>query len=904
MNPPPDFRGEVRRRGSSTGTDLPDAMVEELAQHLEDLYEAALAAGAPPGAAAQQARRALDGSSVTPLVPHAARIAPPQSLAAMTALRAALRQFRHHPAFALIVVIVLGLSVGAAATVFSIVDTVVLRPLPYRAPDRLVTIWDTNAEKGLSHDPISPVTFMDQRGLPVFSDAAAWWRPGVNLTDPGLDPLRVQTIETSGNLFDVLGVGPQLGAGFPSGGPLFVQKELITVISDRLWRTRYGADPSIIGRQLLFNGTPYTVVGVMPPKFHYPDDIDVWQRLQWDMTQHSRAAHFMEAVARLADGATIQQAQAAIESLGSRLQVDESRTNAGWNSRVIALLEDALGYYRPALMVLFGAVGLLLVIGIFNVASLLLTRALSRDREMAVRMAMGASPRQIVTQLFLESLALSVAGAMAGIVASLAVLPLVVALTPVEVPRLADAAVSWRAVAAAGGVVAATTLLFGLIPALLLLRTQLGTQLRSGERGSSRSARRIYSALVAGEVALACALLVASALLIRTVGGMMSTPIGVAADDTLVTTVQLTQLRGGGGTDVASLLKRWQQVADQHAQILDRLRNQPGVASAGAANFLPLDAGWRNPFTIDGEAMPARREDLPQAQMHTISEGYLETMGARLVHGRAFSSFDTTDATGVVIVNEAFASRFLGGRLDGRALRVWATSIGPLGVNLKANPADVHSGVVFEIVGVVGDIANVGLGQPVEPAIYFPARQFPFSEQFIVVKASDAGTGLAAIRAALRDVAPNVPMANVDSWGRRFERRSAVARMLMSVLLAFGGLAGLLAAIGVYGLFSWSVALRRRELAIRLTLGASPGGVGGLVVRQGALLVTIGLIAGWVIVRLAASALTRVLFGVTASDLTATFVASAVLLLATLAACLPAAARAMRVDPVEGLRAE
>ncbi len=901
MSSPPDFRAEVRRRGSSTGTDLPDAMVEELAQHLEDLYEAALAAGATPSAATQQARRALEGSSVTPLVPHAARIAPPQSLAAMTALRAALRQFRHHPAFALIVVIVLGLSVGAATTVFSIVDTVVLRPLPYRAPDRLVTIWDTNAEKGLAHDPISPVTFMDQRGLPVFSDAAAWWRPGVNLTDPGLDPLRVQTIETSGNLFDVLGVGPQLGAGFPSGGPLFVQKELITVISDRLWRTRYGADPSIIGRQLLFNGTPYTVVGVMPPKFHYPDDIDVWQRLQWDMTQHSRAAHFMEAVARLADGATIQQAQAAIESLGLRLQVDESRTNAGWNSRVIALLEDALGYYRPALMVLFGAVGLLLVIGIFNVASLLLTRGLSRDREMAVRMAMGASPRQIVTQLFLESLALSCAGAIAGIVASLAVLPLVVALTPVDVPRLADAAVSWRAVAAAGGVIAATTLLFGLIPALLLLRTQLGTQLRSGERGSSRSAQRIYSVLVAGEVALACALLVASALLIRTVGGMMTTPVGVAADDALITTVQLTQFRG---SQSAPVRERWQQVADVHGQILDRLRTQPGITSAGAANFLPLDAGWRNPFAIEGEAMPARQEDLPQAQMLTISDGYLETMGARLVRGRGFSPFDTSDTTGVVVVNEAFAARFLGGRLDGRTLRVWATGIGPLGVNLKATTGSGHAGVVFEIVGVAADVANVGLGQPVEPAIYFAARQFPFSEQFIVVKATDAGTGLAAIRAALREVAPDVPMANVDSWGQRFARRSAVARMLMSVLLAFGVLAGLLAAIGVYGLFSWSVALRRRELAIRLTLGASPGGVGGLVVRQGALLVTIGLIAGWLIVRLAASALARVLFGVTASDLTATFVASAVLLLATLAACLPAAARAMRVDPVEGLRAE
>jgi putative ABC transport system permease protein len=897
----PDWRAEVRRRTRAGGTDLPEVMIEELAQHLEDLHEAALDAGATPAAAAQQARRALESSPVTPLIPHAARTSPPRSLAPMTAFRAALRQFRHHPSFALVVVTVLGLSVGAATTVFTIVDAVVLRPLPYRAPDRLVTIWDTNAEKGLAHDPISPVTFMDQRALPVFSDAAAWWRPGINLVDPGLEPLRVNTIEVSGNLFDVLGAGPQLGAGFPAGGPLFAQNELVAVISDRLWRTRYGADPAVIGRQLLFNQTPYTVVGVMPPGFDYPDDIDVWQRLRWDMTQHSRAAHFMEAVARLADGATIQEAQAAVASLGQRLQVEAAGTNAGWNSRVIPLLEDTLGYYRPALLVLFGAVGLLLVIGMFNVASLLLTRALSRDREMALRMAIGASPRQIVAQLFVESAALSVAGAAAGVAAALAVLPLVVAATPVEIPRLADAVVSWRALLAAAGIVAATTLLFGLIPALLLLRAQLGPQLRSGERGSSRSARRIYSFLVAGEVALACALLVASALLIRTVAGMIATPIGVAADDALVTTVQLTQSRGNQSDPV---LVRWRQVADVHARILDRVRSQPGVAAAGATNFLPLDAGWRNPFAVEGEPMPARREDLPQAQMHSVSDGYFETMGARLVNGRGFSAFDNSETTGAVIVNESFASRFLGERHDGRALRVWATGIGPLGVNLKAGPEPSPAGLPFEIVGVVGDIANVAIGQPAEPAIYFTTRQFPFSEQFIVVKAADAASAITAIRTALRETAPETPMAPVETWGRRLARRSAVARMLMTVLVAFGALAALLASVGVYGLFSWSVALRRRELAIRLTLGASPGGVGGLVVKQGAFLVTAGLIAGWLIVRLAAGALARVLFGVTASDPTATMLASAVLLLATLAACLPAAARAMRVDPVEGLRAE
>jgi predicted permease len=584
-----------------------------------------------------------------------------------------------------------------------------------------------------------------------------------------------------------------------------------------------------------------------------------------------------------------------------RLQAEEARTNAGWSSRVIPLLDDQLGYYRPALMVLFGAVGLLLVIGIFNVASLLLTRAISRDREIAVRIAMGASPRQIVTQLFAESLVLSAAGAAAGVAAALAVLPLIVSLAPVEVPRLAEAAVSWRALVAVALVVAATTVVFGLIPALLLLQGRVTTQLKSGERGSSRGARRMYSFLVAGEVALACALLVASALLIRTVSGMMASPIGVDADDVLVTTVQLTQETAERDTPLQA---RWQAHADTHARILGRLRSQPGVVAAGATNFLPLGTGWRNPFAIEGEPRPARPEDLPQAQIHSVSDGYFEAMGARLVHGRAFSGFDTSGAPGVVIVNEAFATQFLADRMDGRSLRVWTTGIGPLGLNLKAGAPQVHAGIPFEIIGVVGDIANVGIGQPVEPSIYFSTMQFPFSEQFIVVQATDRAAGLSAIRSAIREAVPNVPMSAVETWRERFARRTAEPRMLMAVLVVFGGLAALLAAIGVYGLFSWSVALRRRELAIRLTLGASPGGVGGLVVRQGATLVTAGLVAGWLIVRIADGVLARVLFGVSASDPASTLVASAVLLAATLAACMPAAARAMRVDPVEGLRAE
>ncbi len=919
MHPTPsDWRQLVRQHADKAHVDLPPATVDEIALHLEDIHGAARAEGLSAADAHARAMAALEESPLSQLRRHAsrdsrrpsaraadvtARGAQGRSLSVLSAIRLALRQFRQHPTFAIVTVLVLGLGTGAATTVFTIVDAVVLRPLPYQAPDRLVTLWDTNTEKGLAHDPISPVNFMDYRALPVFKDAAAWWRPGINLIDPGMDPVRVNTIEVGGNIFDVLGIKPQVGAGFPVDGPMFVPNELVAVISDRLWRTRYSANPSIVGRQLSLNGTPYTVVGVMPAKFHYPDDIDVWQRLRWDLTQHSRAAHFMEAVGRLSDGTTFDQAQSGVEALALRLQNQFPQTNKGWASRLVPLLDEQLGYYRPALMVLFGAVALLLVIGCLNVASLLLTRALSREKEVAVRIAMGAAPKQLVTQLLAESLVLSVVGAVIGIIATVVALPIIQSLTPLDIPRLDEATVDIRALALGLAVVVVTTIFFGLVPALLLLRGQLSTDLKSGERGSSRGARRIYSVLVAGEVALACALLVASALLVRTVGRMTETPTGIDANQVVTTTVQLS----------GQAYNSWRVVGQTHAAIIEQIRQQPGVQAVGASNFLPLEVGWRGPFGIDGQPAPARPEDAPQAQYHSVSEGYFEALGAQMAEGRGFEVFDIPESAPVVIVNEMFAKRFLSeGAAVGRVITSMTTGIGPLGLNLiRARPAPPPGQQLphlpptrYEVVGVVKDVRNVPLGQTVEPALYFSTRQFPFREQFVAVRAADASVALGAIRNGLKNAAPSVPMAPAQTWGERFARRTAEPRLLMTILVFFGALAGLLAALGVYGLFSWSVALRTRELAIRLTLGAKPLTVGGLVVRQSAALVAIGLVVGLVVIRAAESALTRVLYEVSPSDMSSTVGASGLLLAAALIACIPPALRAMRVDPVEGLRAE
>jgi predicted permease len=814
-------------------------------------------------------------------------------------VRSALRQFKEHPGFALVTVLVLGLGAGAATTVFTIVDYVVLRPLPYETPDRLVTIWDTNVAQDLHHDPISPVNFMDQRSLPVFEDAAAWWRPGVNLIDPGMDPVRVSTIEASGNLFGVLGIDPQIGPGFPVGGPLFGSEELIAVISDRLWRSRYGADPSIIGQALSFNDRPYTVVGVMPPGFDYPGDIDVWQRLRWDMTQHSRRAHFMESVARLAEGTTLEQAQSAIDALTLRLQAIEDleggRPDEGWGSRLVPLLDEQLGYYKPALVVLLGAVSLMLLIAVLNIASLQLTRSLSREKEIAIRIAMGALPRQLVTQLMTESFVLSLAGTVVGALAAAAALPIIVSLTPVEIPRLAEASLDLRALGLSMGVALGATVVFGLVPTLVLLRRRLTTKLRTGERGSTNRARRTYSILVGAEVSLACALLVGSALLVRTVGGMMDTPTGVDADDVVTTTVQLPR----------NAYPDWKVVADTHARIIEQIGNQPGITAAGGGNFLPLEVGWRGPFFVHGQPRPDRFEDLPQAQHHSVSDGYFEALGAGMAEGRGFTPFDNPSGAPVVIVNESFASRFLADcRAVGQFLQIYSTGIGPLGASLMAQGSSDSLRHTFEVVGVVRDVRNAPLSQNVEPAIYFSTRQFPFRQLFLTVSASDRATAVAGIQSALEAVTPDVPMATVRTWGERFAERTAEPRLLMVVLVFFGALAGLLAAIGVYGLVSWSVALRTRELAIRMTLGAQPRGIGRLVVGQSVALVVGGLIVGLALVRLSADVLSRVLYQVEPSDAASALAAGGLLLTAALIASVPPALRAMRVNPVEGLRVE
>ena len=890
----------VRRHARRTGApDLASHAVDELAAHLEDLYLEARRNGRADAEARREAEAALDESPLA-IVPRShvrqaearPHVSPPGrgwvgGLAGVGGdLRFAFRQLRRAPSFAAIAIATLGLGAGAATAIFSVVNAVLLQPLPYRQPDRLVAIWEANAEKALPRERLSPVNFMDYRGIHAFSDAAAWWRPEVSLYRPGSDPMRVSTIETSANLFEILGVTPQLGPGFPKDGP-FYSRDTIAVISDRLWRQRYGADPAIVGQLLDMQGSRYVIAGVMPPGFHFPDDVDVWQRLQWDLAQHSRSAHFMEAIARLAPGATPGQAAQDLAALSARLGSANPATNAGWIARPVPLLDDMLGYYRPALFVLLGAVAVLLLSSCLNVASLLLARATARAREIAVRGALGASRARLVRQMLVESLLLAFAGTAAGALGAMALLKVGIATLPVEVPRLAQAAIDLRLLGVALGIVAATALAFGLLPALLLSRTDAADALKDGSRGATGTrGRRWNRGLVVAEVALACAVLMASALLVRSVSRMLQAPTGVHATGIVIGSMQLAE---AGYPD-------WPHVARGYRTLLESLRRESGVAAAGVTSALPLDPGWRLPFFIEGR--PSDPNQYSVAQHICISPGYLEAIGAALQSGRGFTDDDRADTEAVVVVNESFARRsFPGESAVGRRLLTRAGNIGPLGRNVMG-PGP------FRIVGVVADVHQAPIGQPDEPVIYFTVQQFPYRPMLLVARGADTASMAAAMRGALRQLDSTIPLSDVTTFADRIGARTAAPRLLMDVLIAFAVLTGLLAAIGVYGLLACVVNDRRRELAIRLALGAQPGSLARLVTTQGLLLTAAGVALGLLGAQFARGFLEAVLFETRTTDLPAGAAAAGLLLLAAGLACLAPARRAARVAPVEGLRGE
>ena len=801
-------------------------------------------------------------------------------------LRYGLRNLVKTPGFFGAAVLALALGIGATTAIFSLVDGVILRPLPYAEPERLVSLWEANRDRGLSHEPLSPVNFVDYRALSqVFEDAAAWWRPEITLQGADREALRVNTIEVSGNFFGVMGVSPAIGAGFPPG--TFFSRERVAVISHRLWQSRFDSDPQIVGKTIRLNDNDHVIAGVMPAGFTFPGETDVWQRLIWDLALHSRGAHFMESVARLRDGATVEQAQRELDALSSRLGGQFVGTNRGWVARAIALHEEVAGSFRPGLLVLLAAVALLLLIACINVASLLLARAASRSREVAVRAAVGATRQRLVRQFLSENLILAGLGGVLGVAVAFGATRAIIATTPLDIPRLAQVGLDLRVLTFAAVLALGTVMLFGLLPALFTSRADLQQVLKEGGRGhgAGQGSRRAHSALVAAEIALAVMLLTGAALLLRTVSRISAEDPGFEPAGVMTAGVQLN----------GAAYSQWPAVAQFHTALVDTLRQQPGVTAVGTSNFLPLAAGWRMGFLIRGAPAP-RQGDEPTAQYHSVSDGYFEALGVPLLRGRLFDSHDTATSRGVVVVNEALARRYFPNEDPvGKTITSFARQIGPLGSSLMTDRDHV-------VIGVVKDLKNMSLQSAAEPAIYHSMRQFPFRHVYLVARGADDGRVSEAILQSVRRADPSQPRPDIRRMTSVIGESFVRPQFLMYVMWVFAVSAVALAALGIYGLLSYTVAERHQEISIRLALGARPHGVLLMVIRQGLTLALVGTAAGLAVAYVTARNISTLFYGVTPGDPVALAAGASVAVIAALGACMLPALRAARLDPMAGLK--
>src|SRR5262249_19282398 len=554
----------------------------------------------------------------------------------------------------------------------------------------------------------------------------------------------------------------------------FFSRENVDGISHRLWRERLDSDPSIVGKSITLNGPLFTVVGVMPPGFQYPNDTDVWHRLQWDLTQHSRGAHFMESIVRLKPGGTIDMANAELRALTQRLGKENPSTNGDWSARATPLAAEVVGFFRPALFALFGAAAFLLVITCTNVASLLLTRATVREREVAVRAAIGANRTRLVRQFLTESVLLAILGTGLGVVLATASVRTLLAISPVQLPRLDAAGMSAtmsglgidaRVLMFAAALAAATALAFGVVPALLMAGSDIQRPLQESGRGGDGSGgrRHLRSVLVAAETGLAVMLLAGTTLLARSFEHLVRQDPGFRPERVMTVHLELPFRYGD-----------FKKIADFYNQLLTSLRAQPGIDGAGLANFLPLDAAWRMPFRIDGRPIPAAA-DAPQAQQQSIDEQYFKVIGVPLIKGRFFDAHDTTDTAGVVIINEALARREWGnGDPIGQRISIGVRYIGPMGTVLK--PPDTKD----QIVGVVANVRNASLVQAPEPAIYFTYRQFSFRGFNIVVHGhGDSAALIGPVRDQVKRLDPNLPMSQARALDRIIADATDRPRALM-----------------------------------------------------------------------------------------------------------------------------
>jgi putative ABC transport system permease protein len=793
-------------------------------------------------------------------------------------LRYGARLLLKHPAFTIVAVLTLALGIGANSAIFSVVNAVLLRPLPFKEPAELVTLSETTAQ--FDKGSVSVPNFRDWREQNnVFTDLTAYQFENFSLQE-GDHPERVVGATVSANFFDVLGVAPRLGRAFHRGEDEAGNNRVV-LLSDKLWQRNFGANPKVVGQNIFLGGESYMVAGVMPPEFQFPSRLtEVWVPLVFTPEQlKSRGNHAFLVMGRLKQGTSLEQAQQQMTGIARRLEEQYPDQQAKRGIRLMLLQEEVVRFVRPALLVLLGAVGFVLLISCTNVANLLLARAAARQREIAIRMALGAGRLRLIRQFLTESVLLSILGGAVGLMVAKWGVDGLLALAAGYLPRAGEVALDWRVVGFTLLLSLLTGIGFGLAPALQVSKTDVQESLKEGgNAGSSQRRNRLRSLLVIAEVASALVLLVGAGLLIRSFMRLQQVNAGVRPENVLTLTISLPEAK----------YAKPQMAARFFTRALDRIKSLPDVEAAGVINILPLQrTGFNGDVEIEGQSYPAGQE--PLAEFRAASQDYFRALGIPLLSGRFFNAQDREDAPVVAIVNRTFVHKFLGDQdAIGRRIRPggeeWVT-----------------------IAGVVGDVKQSGLTQEVMPEIFMPYEQAPSLAQsmsLVVRGTRDTSTLIQAIRREVLAIDPNLPVYNVQTMEEVIGKSVSDRRLNMTLLMIFAGLAMVLSMVGIYSVMSYTVTQNTREIGIRMALGAQPRDVLKLVVGQGLVLTLVGVGVGVI----GALALTRLmeslLYEVKATD-PLTFLAVAVLLtVVALLACYWPARRATRVDPMIALRYE
>lgn len=794
-------------------------------------------------------------------------------------IRYAFRSLARRPAFTAVAVITLALGIGANTAIFSVVYGVLLRPLAYPEPGRLVALRESNAVKQPDAQ-VAPGNFLEwQRQVTLFSDFAAHRTVSYNLTGDG-HPERLLAGRVSTGLFKMLGAHPIAGREFlPEEDQ--AGREKVVIIGEGLWQRRYGSQTSIVGKPIKLSGEDFTVVGVMPARFRLPDqrERELWTPMAFKENERTlHYARYIDAIARLRPGVSLDQAQSEMSAIAGRLSQEYPNTNEGWTVKVAPLIDFAVGDARKILWLLFSAVGLVLLIACANVTNLLLARAATRQKEIAIRVALGAGRLRIIRQLATESLLLAFLGALAGWPMAVWGLKALLSIAPSDLPRLTAVTIDNRALLFTLAITLLTGLFFGLAPALQLANTNSNQTLKDGGSEGNRGAagRSIGNLLITGEVALAVVLLIAGGLLLRTIWRLNQIDPGFNERNALAVTVQLSENKYPDN----------EQVSRFSQQLVHEVSVLPGVQATGIARILPIAHDLATGFYIEGRQREPENQ-LPQTNYSAVSGDYFNAMGIPLLEGRTFTDRDNQQTTRVAIVSAELAQRFFPGE----------NAIGKR-INVTTGPESFR-----EIVGVVGDVKQQGLAQATKPHVYEPFAQAPDHFMTLIVRTShEPSTLVPAIRSQVLELDQELPLQRVTTLDSMISNSIRQQRFASVVLSVFAGVALVLALAGLYGVISYSVAQRTRELGIRVALGAQLSDVLRLVLKQGMTFVLVGEVIGLA----GAFALTRLirglLFGVSATDAT-TFVTVAVSLFAVaLAACYVPARRATKVDPLVVLK--